>query len=85
MTSDVWNKSPNNTNASYIERKNQDGKHGSPLPIRQCLVSMYKLDKAFCAKFLTAKVVATCLTTVKLQNLNSQQLRPKVFEEIGQH
>ena len=52
MTSDVWNKCPNNTNA--VERRNQDCKDGSPLPIRQCLVSMYKLDKAFCAKFLAA-------------------------------
>ena len=41
------------TNA--VERRNQDCKDGSPLPIRQCLVSMYKLDKAFCAKFLAAK------------------------------
>ena len=53
MTSDVWNKCPNNTNA--VERRNQDCKDGSPLPIRQCLISMYKLDKAFCAKFLAAK------------------------------
>ena len=52
MTSDVWNKCPNNTNA--VERRNQDCKDGSPLPIRQCLVSMCKLDKAFCAKFLAA-------------------------------
>ena len=53
MTSDVWNECPNNTNA--VERRNQDCKDGSLLPIRQCLISMYKLDKAFCAKFLAAK------------------------------
>jgi hypothetical protein len=43
MTNDVWNKCPNNMNA--VERRNQDCKDGSPLSIRQCLVSMYKLDK----------------------------------------
>ena len=53
MTSDVWDECP--TNANAVERRNQDCKEGSPLPIRQCLPSMYKLDKAFCAKFLAAK------------------------------
>ena len=53
MTSDVWDECPTNTNA--VERRNQDCKEGSPLPIRQCVPSMYKLVKAFCAKFLAAK------------------------------
>ena len=53
MTSNVWNKCPNNTNA--VERRNQDCKNGSSLFVRQCLVSVYKLDKVFCAKFLAAK------------------------------
>ena len=53
MTSDVWENCPTNTNA--VERRNQDCKEGSPLPVRQCLPSMYKLDKEFCAKFLATK------------------------------
>ena len=85
MTSDVWNKCPNNTNA--VERRNQDCKNGSSLPVRQCLVSVYKLDKAFCAKFLAAKLrIGTIyLTKVELLSQKQQRPRPERHKGKGQH
>ena len=48
MVDHVLEKCLNNTNAE--ERKNSDAKNGVPVPIRQGLVNLYKLDKSYCAK-----------------------------------
>jgi len=38
-----------------VERKNRDAKDGVPVPIRQGLVNLYKLDKSYCAKHIAAE------------------------------
>ena len=53
MVDSVWEKCPNNTIA--VERKNRDAKDNVPVPIRQGLINIYKLDKSYCAKHIAAE------------------------------
>ena len=36
-------------------RKNRDAKDNLPVPIRQGLINLYKLDKSYCAKHIAAE------------------------------
>ena len=50
MTADVWKKCP----MPLKDETRTACKQQSPLPVRQCIVNIYKLDKAFFTKFLAA-------------------------------
>ena len=52
MADDVWSRCPEDTNA--VERKNRDSKDAHPVTIRQTIITLYKLDKSYVAKYLTA-------------------------------
>ena len=53
MDLDTWKRCPSSTNA--VERKNRDCKTGTPQSLLPALVSLYKMDKAVCAKYVVAK------------------------------
>ena len=53
MDFETWAKCPT-TNA--VERKNYDSKASVPLSLRNGLIMLYKIDKATCAKNITAKM-----------------------------
>ena len=53
----TWTQCPNNTNA--VERKNFDSKESTVQSLRNAMINLYKLDKAVCAKHLTAQAGAS--------------------------
>ena len=53
MDLDTWKRCPSSTNA--VERKNRDCKTGTLQSLLPALVSLYKMDKAVCAKYVVAK------------------------------
>ena len=52
MADDIWSRCPDDTNA--VERKNRDSKDAHPVTIHQAIINLYKLDKSYVAKYLSA-------------------------------
>ena len=71
MIDHVWEKCPDNTNA--VERKNRDANDNVPVPIRQGLINLYKLDKSYCAKHIAAE--KGCSISVGVINPEQKQLK----------
>ena len=53
MNDDIWSRCPSTTNA--VERKNKDCKSDSPNSLKATMIKVYKIDKVFCLKHITAE------------------------------
>ena len=81
MIDRVWEKCPDNTNA--VEKKNRDAKDNVPVPIRQGLINLYKLDKSYCAKHIAAeKGCSISYTSRTSQSRAEKQLKLDISSSI---
>ena len=53
MRPNKWDKCPATTNA--VERKNKDSKGSLRIDLKEALVRVYRIDKAFCLQYIAAE------------------------------